>query len=185
MCRFMFSALPSVRRYLARWTVLAVFLRSEAKRAPGGFISDYGKSLVAGPVLGGLREFGHSVFQPANWKREMATNSSAISDGSGAASSLAAALSGLHLTDHLLPVEGDAPTLTSEPTLKDLGRPNLFYGTDDAWTEWSFVTRAWILANNIMTEDNLLRIEAHQSDIDWRLMFQKFIWSRRENCTWR
>ena len=105
------------------------------ERTPGGFISDYGKSLVAGPVLGGLREFCHSVFEPINWKREMATNVLATSDGSGAASNLAAALSGLHLTDHLLPVEGDAPTLTSEPTLKDLGRPNLFHGTDDAWTE--------------------------------------------------
>ena len=80
VCRFVFSALPSVRRYLARWTVLAVFLQNEAKRAPGGFISDYGKSLVAGPVLGGLRECCHSVFEPINWKREMATNLLATSE---------------------------------------------------------------------------------------------------------
>ena len=54
----------------------------------------------------------------------------------------------------------------SEPVLKDLGRPGLFSGLDDMWPEWSFVMRAWILANNIVTENNLKGIEMRAESID-------------------
>ncbi len=103
-------------------------------------------------------------------RSEMAKITLAISDGSGADATLAAALRTVDLKEydynaqqeeHGLPIERTASsTSAKETSVKDLGRPGLFYGSEDTWTEWSLIMRAWILANCIVTEESLTKIEA-------------------------
>ena len=80
----------------------------------------------------------------------MVENSPAISDGSGALAPLAEALGRLRLDEahrEVFPVAGASKSVAAtvtpsqEVSVKDLGRPGLFHGTEDAWAECNFVMR--------------------------------------------
>ena len=165
---------------MVRWRALLLKSLCSQLFRSSSCINSQAKELVRLPLgpaglYHGHREVCGIFEEPSDQAGAEAEKPSAASDGSGAASSLAAALSNLTLSgasksrhfDQVLPVEAEPPlAAVSEPVLKDFGRPSLFHGLDDTWPEWSFVMRAWILANNIVTEDNLRRIETCSDTID-------------------
>ena len=68
----------------------------------------------------------------------------------------------------LAPIEARAPTETqvNETLCKDLGKPGLFRGDEQHWSEWSFVMRGWLLMSGLMNAQLLQRVEKLVEPID-------------------